>query len=130
MRDADAVFTLRPYYRRRSGPLKQAEERAIPIYVLRNNTVAQIEQARAQLDARGLVHGPVKVGAMIEVPARPRSGQTWTQSGTTRTPSGQNTETWSTSGRVDSADDGCLRITLTETRQGTTPVTTTVIAKD
>jgi len=32
-------------------------------------TLALIEQARAQLDARGLVHGPVKVGAMIEVPA-------------------------------------------------------------
>ena len=32
-------------------------------------TLALIEQARAQLDARGAVHGPVKVGAMIEVPA-------------------------------------------------------------
>ena len=32
-------------------------------------TLALVEQARAQLDARGLVHGPVKIGAMIEVPA-------------------------------------------------------------
>ena len=30
---------------------------------------ALIRKARAQLDARGLAHGPVKVGAMIEVPA-------------------------------------------------------------
>lgn len=32
-------------------------------------TLALIEQARAQLDARGMVSGPVKIGAMIEVPA-------------------------------------------------------------
>ncbi|MEX2372570.1 MAG: R3H domain-containing nucleic acid-binding protein, partial [Dehalococcoidia bacterium] len=44
VRDADAVLTLRPYYRRRSGPLKQAEERGIPIYVLRNNSSQQIER--------------------------------------------------------------------------------------
>jgi len=44
VREADAVLTLRPYYRRRSGPLKQAEERGIPIYVLRNNTSEQMER--------------------------------------------------------------------------------------
>ncbi len=32
-------------------------------------TLALIEKARQQLDARGAVFGPVKVGAMIEVPA-------------------------------------------------------------
>lgn len=32
-------------------------------------TLALIEQARAQLDQRGQAHGPVKLGAMIEVPA-------------------------------------------------------------
>ena len=42
--DADCVLTLRPYYRRRSGPLRRAEERAIPVYVLRNNTTAQMER--------------------------------------------------------------------------------------
>ncbi|MDA1010271.1 MAG: AAA family ATPase [Chloroflexi bacterium] len=44
VKDADAVLTLRPYYRRRTGPLKQAEERGIPIYVLRNNSAQQIER--------------------------------------------------------------------------------------
>src|SRR5690606_16841571 len=44
VRDADMVMTLRPYYRRRSGPLKQAEERGIPVYVLRNNTTSQMER--------------------------------------------------------------------------------------
>ena len=44
VREADAVLTLRPYYRRRTGPLKQAEEKGIPIYVLRNNSAQQIER--------------------------------------------------------------------------------------
>ena len=44
VREADAVLTLRPHYRRRAGPLKQAEERGIPIYVLRSNTPEQIER--------------------------------------------------------------------------------------
>lgn len=42
--NADCVFTLRPYYRRRSGPLRGAESRGIPIYVLRNNTTSQMER--------------------------------------------------------------------------------------
>jgi hypothetical protein len=42
--EADAIMTLRPYYRRRSGPLKAAENEGIPIYVLRNNTQHQIER--------------------------------------------------------------------------------------
>jgi stage III sporulation protein SpoIIIAA len=45
IRDADAVLTLRPYYRRRSGPLRDAETRGIPVYVLRNNSERQIEQS-------------------------------------------------------------------------------------
>jgi len=32
-------------------------------------TIAMIDHARAQLDNKGLAHGPVKLGAMIEVPA-------------------------------------------------------------
>ncbi len=32
-------------------------------------TLALIEQARAELDHRGVAHGPVKIGAMIEIPA-------------------------------------------------------------
>ncbi len=32
-------------------------------------TIGLIDQARAQLDAQGEVHGPVRLGAMIEVPA-------------------------------------------------------------
>jgi phosphotransferase system enzyme I (PtsI) len=32
-------------------------------------TLAQVRLAQSELDARGMVHGPVKLGAMIEVPA-------------------------------------------------------------
>ena len=32
-------------------------------------TLAQVDLARAELDARGVAHGPVQLGAMIEVPA-------------------------------------------------------------
>ncbi|QDL56336.1 phosphoenolpyruvate--protein phosphotransferase [Rhodoferax aquaticus] len=32
-------------------------------------TLAHVQQARAQLDQKGLVYGPVKLGAMIEIPA-------------------------------------------------------------
>ena len=45
VRNADAVMTLRHYYRRRSGPLRDAESRGVPVYVLRNNTVTQMEQS-------------------------------------------------------------------------------------
>lgn len=34
-----------------------------------HQTLALIEQARTELDARGAVYGPVKLGAMIEIPA-------------------------------------------------------------
>ena len=45
IKEADAIMTLRPYYRRRSGPIRDAETRGIPVYVLRNNTPSQIEQS-------------------------------------------------------------------------------------
>ncbi|MDA1061368.1 MAG: AAA family ATPase [Chloroflexi bacterium] len=51
--EADAVMTLRPYYRRRSGPLREAAERGIAVYVLRNNTIAQIEQSLMRMRSEG-----------------------------------------------------------------------------
>jgi hypothetical protein len=53
IQDADTVMTLRPYYRRRSGPLRDAEMRGTPIYVLRNNTVSQIEQSLLSMRGAG-----------------------------------------------------------------------------
>jgi len=42
--DADVLFTLRSYYRRKPQLLRDAEERGVPIYVIRSNTVLQMEQ--------------------------------------------------------------------------------------
>ena len=53
LRQADAVMTLRHYYRRRSGPLREAETGGIPVYVLRNNTVSQMEQSLLAMRSEG-----------------------------------------------------------------------------
>jgi hypothetical protein len=44
VQDADIVLTLKNYYRRKPEPLRAAESQGIPIYVLKSNTVAQIQQ--------------------------------------------------------------------------------------
>ena len=41
---ADVVMTLKNYYRQQPQPLMDAERRNVPIYVLRSNTVTQMEQ--------------------------------------------------------------------------------------
>ena len=47
--DADVLMTLRTYYRNRQQPIVEAENRGMPIYVLRANTVNQMEQSLAEL---------------------------------------------------------------------------------
>jgi len=47
--DAEALITLKSYYRKRPVVISDAEERRIPIFVLRSNTYAQIEGALADL---------------------------------------------------------------------------------
>ena len=42
--EADVLVTLRTYYRNREKTVIDAESRGMPIYVLRANTVAQVEQ--------------------------------------------------------------------------------------
>ncbi len=42
--DADALVTLRTYYRDRQQTILDAEHRGLPIYVLRSSTVGQMEQ--------------------------------------------------------------------------------------
>ncbi len=44
LRGADVVMTLKNYYRQQPQPLLDAERRNIPVYVLRSNTVTQMEQ--------------------------------------------------------------------------------------
>ena len=42
--EANVLVTLRTYYRNREQTVVEAEQRGMPIYVLRANTVAQVEQ--------------------------------------------------------------------------------------
>jgi hypothetical protein len=42
--EADVLVTLRTYYRNREHTVMEAESRGMPIYVLRANSVSQVEQ--------------------------------------------------------------------------------------
>lgn len=48
---ADALLTLKSYYRKRPQPIHEAEQRGIPVYVLRSNTVYQMEILLADIFA-------------------------------------------------------------------------------
>jgi stage III sporulation protein SpoIIIAA len=49
LRQADAMITLKSYYRRRPQPIGDAERRGLPIYVLRANTLSQMESCLADI---------------------------------------------------------------------------------
>jgi stage III sporulation protein SpoIIIAA len=52
--EADSLVTLRAYYRDRQQPILEAEQRGMPIYVLRANTNNQIEQLLADIFNLGI----------------------------------------------------------------------------
>jgi stage III sporulation protein SpoIIIAA len=47
--DADALVTLRSYYRKRQHPIVEAENRGMSIFVLRSNTINQMQQFLSDL---------------------------------------------------------------------------------
>lgn len=47
--EADVLVTLRSYYRNRQHPIVDAEHRGMPIYVLRSNTINQMQQFLSDL---------------------------------------------------------------------------------
>ncbi len=47
--EADAVLTHKSYYRKRPQPIGQAEQLGVPVYVLRSNTISQIESSLTDL---------------------------------------------------------------------------------
>ena len=47
--EATLVMTLKNYYRQSSQRLRQAEEQGVPVYVLRNNTITQMEKQLATI---------------------------------------------------------------------------------
>jgi stage III sporulation protein SpoIIIAA len=59
--DADAVITLRNYYRRKLPALRDAEMRGIPIYVLKSNTVSQMEHCLLAVHDAGSSADPVNL---------------------------------------------------------------------
>lgn len=49
MGDATMVMTLKNYYRQGSERVRLAEDRGVPVYVLRNNTITQMERQLADV---------------------------------------------------------------------------------
>ena len=47
--NADAVMTLKTFYRRQSGQLRSAESERKPVYILRTNTIAQMQECLARI---------------------------------------------------------------------------------
>lgn len=56
--DADILVTLRSYYRKRQRPVTDAENKGLPIYVLRANTINQMQQFLG--DLFNLAEAPVE----------------------------------------------------------------------
>jgi stage III sporulation protein SpoIIIAA len=70
VREADVLVTMRTYYRRKPPAIRDAEERSIPIYVIKSNTAYQIEQVLLQLrgdDRSGGGLGGVRRDPMTDV---------------------------------------------------------------
>lgn len=57
LKDADALLTLKRYYRERQQPVTEAEQRGMPIFVLRSNTSQQMEQFLVDLFNLSSVNG-------------------------------------------------------------------------
>jgi hypothetical protein len=45
VRKANALMTLKSYYRKRPQPITEAERLGVPVYVLRSNTLNQMESS-------------------------------------------------------------------------------------
>jgi len=59
LEEADTVITLRSYYRRKPQALREAEARGLPIRILRNQSLSQIEQCLLGLQERAPEAPPV-----------------------------------------------------------------------
>ena len=64
--EADSVMTLRSYFRRKPQALRDAEARGLPIYVLKTNTVVQMEQGLLTMQQR-----PQSANGHEEIPSAP-----------------------------------------------------------
>jgi len=61
MNDADIVMTLKNYYRKSSQALRSAEQSGVPVFVLKSNTLVQIESALSNVFNVEIPDDPVTV---------------------------------------------------------------------
>ncbi len=66
LRYADIVLTLKNYFRKRPQPIAEAERRGVPIYVLRSNTVTQMENVLADIFSLSREEGDPVAAALAE----------------------------------------------------------------
>jgi stage III sporulation protein SpoIIIAA len=66
VQEANLVMTLKNYYRRKPEPLRDAEAQAIPVYVLKNNTVGQMQSCLASVFNLGSQERDVETSALEE----------------------------------------------------------------
>ncbi len=59
LRHANALITLKNYYRKKPSVVQEAEDAGIPVYVLKSNTVVQIQQCLASLFELDVPQDPV-----------------------------------------------------------------------
>jgi hypothetical protein len=74
-READMVMTLKNYYRTKPQPVREAEMRGTPVYVLRSNTIAQMQNALSPLLPVTSDTVSEQVPDPVE-PSKPRSSNT------------------------------------------------------
>jgi stage III sporulation protein SpoIIIAA len=67
VREADTVVTMRSYYRRKPAAIREAEERSLPIYVVKSNTAYQLEQVLLQFRGDGEGGRGVRRDPMVDV---------------------------------------------------------------
>jgi stage III sporulation protein SpoIIIAA len=65
VRQSNAVLTIKNYYRKKPASIQDAEDLGIPVYVLKSNTVIQIQQSLASLFELDVPPDPV-ASAMAE----------------------------------------------------------------
>lgn len=71
-RESDMVMTLKNYYRTKPQPVREAENRGTPVYVLRSNTIAQMQTALSPLvPSAGLPAAEGQPVAASQPPVRP-----------------------------------------------------------
>jgi stage III sporulation protein SpoIIIAA len=59
LRQANAVLTLKNYYRKKPAVVQEAEDTGIPVYVLKSNTLIQIQQCLATMFELDIPQDPV-----------------------------------------------------------------------